>query len=422
MRFKQSMFNVLIRHNGSQYLFNTFSNGLSRIDEDTYAHIINGTPEETKYLDALISEGYVVPEAMDEINRLLVERIAYQYGRGRSMQFLIVPSLLCNLRCVYCYQRDVSFDHSVMTPETVEDSIRFIQKTVEKNPHAKRLKLNWFGGEPLLNIDIIKRFTDYFVQYCGSHDLEYTANVTTNGLLLTPEITDYLYANGLKTLQVTIDGKEPFYIEYKNGKPGDLQRLIENVRYASQFIDINVRFNTSVENRESILEIADELSKTLPMGKVQMYPARIYDCDNVEGITCLTPDEFDSYNRIFCQRFKEFDFDVEYSRVSERLAYCGSLRRDYAIIGPNGDLYRCEHQIGKKEEVIGHVKYGFYRNEADMKFLNMPYPQECRTCNLLPYCYGGCPADRICKHKAFDCDAFRKKFMDWVVKKYLETT
>ena len=96
------------------------------------------------------------------------------------------------------------------------------------------------------------------------------------------------------------------------------------------------------------------------------------------------------------------------------------MRRDYAIIGPRGELYRCEHQIGQPDEVIGDVRYGFYRNEADMKFLNMPYPQECRNCNLLPYCCGGCPSDRICAHKQFDCDAFRKKFDAWVVKRYLE--
>ena len=420
MQFKPSMFNVPIRHDGSLYVFNTFSNGLSKFTDDVYAHIQDGTPEQTPYLDALVAQGFVVPEPMEELNRLLVERIAYQYGRSRSMQFLIVPSLACNLKCVYCYQRDVSFDHSVMDDETVERSIRFIQQTVERNPYAKRLKLNWFGGEPLLHPAIIKRMTDHFTQYCAEHDLEYSANVTTNGLLLTREVCDYLCQHGLVSLQVTIDGDERFYVDYKHGKPGDLERLVENVAYAAQFVDINIRFNTSAENRESILEIASALAERLPMGRIQMYPARIYDCEGIDGLTGLSPEEFDAFNQVFCERFSEFDFDVEYSRVSERLAYCGSMRRDYAIIGPRGELYRCEHQIGQPDEVIGDVRYGFYRNEADMKFLNMPYPQECRNCNLLPYCCGGCPSDRICAHKQFDCDAFRKKFDAWVVKRYLE--
>lgn len=419
MKYKPSMYNYLIEHNGSKYLFNSFSNGFSRLDDETYESLMKGKPEETEYLDTLLSEGYVVPEPVDEVNKLLVERLTYQYGRGQSMQFLIVPSLMCNLKCIYCYQRDVSYNHSVLTSEMVDDSINFIERTLASNPFVKKLKLNWFGGEPLLHFDIIKRMTEHFISYCQERQMEYSANMTTNGLLLTEEITDYLYTNGLKTLQVTIDGQEDFYIEYKKGKPGDLERLIKNVKYASDYFDINIRFNTSRENRESVLEIAELLSETLPMGRVQLYPAKIHSCEGIDNLTCLTDDEFYAFNEAFTNRFSQFGFDVEYSRVSARLAYCGSLRRDYAIIGPEGYLYRCEHQIGKSSEIIGDVKYGFYRNNADMKFLNLPYSEECRSCNLLPYCFGGCPSDRICKKKEFDCDAFRKKFNFWLKKKYL---
>lgn len=420
MKYKQSMFNVHVEHGGKRYIYNTFSNGFCQFDADTYENIINNTPEKTAYLDALISEGYVVPERVDELNKLLVERLSYQYGKGQSMQFLIVPSLKCNLRCVYCYQRDVSYNRSVLTPEMVEDSIKFIEKNIAKNPYIKRLKLNWFGGEPLLNVDIIKRMTEHFIGYCQEKGIEYSANMTTNGLLLTPDVADYLYAHGLTTLQVTIDGTGDFYNDYKKGKPGDLEKLIGNIKYASRLFDINIRFNTSAENRQSILEIAGFLSDTVCMDRIQMYPAKIYGCENVKGLTCLTDEEFDEFNRTFCDKFKAYNFDVEYSRVSARLSYCGSLRRDYAIIGPDGYLYRCEHQIGKESEIIGDVKYGFYRNEADMKFLNMPYPEECKKCDLLPYCFGGCPSDRICEKKKFDCDAFRKKFLSWVERKYLK--
>lgn len=419
MKYKQSLFNFPLEYNGSMYIFNTFSNGFSRFDKETYENVVSNTPENTPYLDALLSEGYVVPEAVDEVNKLLVERLTYQFGRGRSMQFLIVPSLKCNLRCVYCYERDVSYNHSVLTPEMVSDSIRFMEKTIEKNPFVQKVRLNWFGGEPLLHFDIIRQITEHFIRYCQEKGLEYSANITTNGLLLTPEVSDYMYSHGLKTLQVTIDGTEDFYIAYKKGKKGDLQKLIDNVEYASQFFDINVRFNTSVENRESILEIAEALSEKLPMGKIQLYPARIYGCEGVEGLTCLTDEEFNQFNQKFVEKFRQYNFDVEYSRVSARLAYCGSMRRDYAIIGSDGYLYRCEHQIGKESERIGDVKYGFYRNEADMKFLTMPYPDKCRSCSLLPYCYGGCPSDRICAKKEFDCEAFKNKFSAWVIKKYL---
>lgn len=421
MNYKQSIFNVFFEHNEKKYVFNTFSNGLCSLDDDTYEKLINNTPEQTEYLDALVAEGYAVPVQVNEMNKLLVERLSYQYGKGKSMQFLIVPSLKCNLKCVYCYQRDVSYNHSVLTPEMIKDSISFIERTIQSNPFVERLKLNWFGGEPLLHFDIIQQYTDYFVKYCNDNDIEYSANMTTNGLLLTKDRIDYLFQNGLKTLQVTIDGTEDYYIAYKKGKSGDLEKLIEIIQYASKYIDINVRFNTSVENRDSIMKIAKRLSKLLPMDKVQLYPAKIYGCEGVCNLTCLSDDEFVEFSNLFSETFKEFDFDVEYSRVSARLAYCGSLRRDYAIIGSDGYLYRCEHQIGKESEIIGDVKYGFYRNEADMKFINMPYPDECKKCNLLPYCFGGCPSDRICAHKVFDCFAFRKKFMNWLVKKYFSS-
>ena len=150
------------------------------------------------------------------------------------------------------------------------------------------------------------------------------------------------------------------------------------------------------------------------MKRIQLYPAKIYGGNGVDGLTCMTDEEFSIFSSIFNELFDKFHFDVEYSRVSARLSYCGSLRRDYAIIGPDGCLYKCEHQIGKGSERIGDVNYGFYRNNADMKFLCMPYAEECKDCNLLPYCFGGCPSDRICDHKRFDCDVFREKMVQWV--------
>ena len=114
-----------------RYLFNTFSNGFCKLDNDTYDNLINNTPENTPYLDTLLQEGYVVPDAVNETNRLLVERLSYQYGKGRSMQFLIVPSLRCNLRCIYCYQRDVSENHCVITSDMIKDSIKFIETTLD---------------------------------------------------------------------------------------------------------------------------------------------------------------------------------------------------------------------------------------------------------------------------------------------------
>ena len=132
MNFKQSKYNVYIEHQGNKYVFNTFSNGFCKLNDDTYENLMHDTPQNTKFLDALVREGYAVPAAVDEINKLFVERLSYQYGKGRSMQFLIVPSLKCNLKCIYCYQRDVSYNHCVITSEMVEDSIKFIETTLEK--------------------------------------------------------------------------------------------------------------------------------------------------------------------------------------------------------------------------------------------------------------------------------------------------
>lgn len=108
--YKESLYNYHFTHNGNNYIFNTFSNGLCQIDDETYSRFIDNDFESSKHLNALVSEGYVVPNKVDEINKLLVERLTYQYGRGNSMQFLIAPSLQCNLNCAYCYQRDISYE------------------------------------------------------------------------------------------------------------------------------------------------------------------------------------------------------------------------------------------------------------------------------------------------------------------------
>lgn len=95
-------------------------------------------------------------------------------------------------------------------------------------------------------------------------------------------------------------------------------------------------------------------------------------------------------------------------------AFCGAMKLCNCIIGPTGELYRCEHCFGLNNWVIGDIETGFYRNNIEMKFINDPIEDKCKSCIVFPLCCGGCPGEKLLNNIDLDCDTFIKNVVNRV--------
>ena len=150
-------------------------------------------------LSELCQQGFFVPSDLDE--RRLVSKIIDE-EREASFGLIILPHENCNFRCLYCYE---TFERGEMNQAVVAALKALVRN---KAKEIKRLSISWFGGEPLLARHLVYELSDSFMDSCHENGITYSANITTNGYLLTPAVVTALLQREVRHYQVTLDGPE----------------------------------------------------------------------------------------------------------------------------------------------------------------------------------------------------------------------
>lgn len=428
MKFKWSQYNIVVKKDCSEtFLYNAFSGSFCKIQNDVCEKMQAGYSEGDIHFAELLEQGLIVPYSLDEFGRMMYVQNSHMWGSSKTMRFVIAPTLSCNLKCIYCFERECSRGGDVsktrtMSQATMEHTFRFIISQLQNSPDVKKLSINWFGGEPLMVTEKIVWLSEQLIQYCNQAGIEYSSFMITNGALLSREVADTLKSKcRIDKLQLTIDGTDAFYARYKSAKQDALRKLIDHIEYASQLFKIDIRMNTSEENREAIIEISRELmlnKNILP--SVTIYPAQIVDCDqpNCHSLSDL---EFEMFRRRFEAELKPFRSDNGSKSIarSKRAVFCASMKKGHYVIGPDGEIYKCERELGNKNQVVGDVVYGLYHNYAEMQYSQTSYELECRQCAFFPFCFGGCPTYRIVYGEQADCNAMRSRILDKLEHEFL---
>ena len=120
---------------------------------------------------------------------------------ARSLHLILMPTEACNFRCTYCYE---DFKHGRMAPEIIRGVKRHL---TQRAPGLQRLALTWFGGEPLLTLDLVEGVMRHAATLATRHPaMQVTSNMTTNGYLLDRDVLDRLLELGVRSFQVSLDG------------------------------------------------------------------------------------------------------------------------------------------------------------------------------------------------------------------------
>jgi len=165
-----------------------------------------------------------------------------------ALQLILLPTEQCNFRCVYCFE---SFQVGKM-PTRISNGVKnLLESRFDKLSY---LAIAWFGGEPLMALDVIESISTHIRSLLASHPaVRYKASITTNGYLLTPEVFRTLLDWGIFTYQISFDGLQKLHDQKRvlaNGKP-TFKRLWNNVKSMRTFTDrfaVTVRLHVDCDN------------------------------------------------------------------------------------------------------------------------------------------------------------------------------
>jgi uncharacterized protein len=353
------------------------------------------TEQESELVKQLQYGGFLKEDHIDEIQQLKYNHFGARFNTS-ALGLVIAPTMACNMACAYCYEGNKA---GKMSAETIETLIRYVEKEA---PHLTELDVTWYGGEPLLALDVIEDLSETFMDLAKESEFSYVATMVTNGYLLTPEVVDKLKSWRVGMVQVTLDGPARLHDRkrpLKNGKES-FQTIIDNLKMAVGKIAVGVRVNVDhTFTPEIVEELLFELIEAGLRDKVGVYfgllePAT-KTCSNIAE-SCMDNAEFSRIETDFYKLLLNHGFRIE-KLPSPNHVFCMAQAVGAAVIDPEGNTYRCWHHVGDPDRASGNIRS--VQDQTDLNFMRLfsfdPFEQtDCRECKLLPVCLGGCPSRR----------------------------
>lgn len=340
---------------------------------------------------------------------------------GQSIGLTVCPTMGCNFDCPYCFEKHRSGKMS----DAVQESLFALTERMLTYAGAKRLSVTWFGGEPLLAPEIIESLSEKLISLAQKYGAEYSADIITNGYLLSQPIADMLHRCKVKSAQITLDGvgAEHDATRHLAGGGGTFERIAENLRTLKLPFRIYIRHNVHEGNldqihalRSFVKSLAEESGN-----EIRYYPA------NVSGNAAS--EERQEQVRLLCgDEAGEIGIIRDASRFScGRGHFCGAHRLLSVGIDDRGRLYKCWEDVDKPEHSFGSAARWdpadpittAERPDNLVNYLNTAMPNgdgECAECVWLPLCAGGCPNKRLYGEKA--CVPYKDTPEKFVLKLY----
>lgn len=319
----------------------------------------------------------------------------------------------CNLRCSYCFAAQGDFGHGrkLMPLEVGKAAIDFL---IKHSANRHNLELDFFGGEPLMNFEVVKQVVDYARSIEKEHHKNFRFTITTNGLLLTDDKIDYINRE-MSNVVLSIDGRKEINDSLRFRVDGSgsydtivpkYQRLVEK-RRGGKFDQYYVRGTFTKENLDFTKDVIhmrelgfDQISIEPVVADPAFLPVALTEedlpriCEEYENLAkeiIRRKRGGDTFN------FFHFMLDLDQGPCAiKRLRGC-SCGNEYVAVTPEGDIYPCHQFVGMDEWKMGNVLDGSLDQEKKQRFskTNVYEKPECRTCWAKFYCSGGCNANHL---------------------------
>lgn len=397
------MVHVFTYHD-KHYIYDTGSASLHECDEKTARYLGGATGA---FTDEELKEILTDVNALKEAGLLYAdEPQAYPMKSNEVKALCLHVSHDCNLRCKYCFADEGAY-HSVretMSFETAKASIDFLLK---ESGNRKVLEVDFFGGEPLMNLDVVKKTVYYAKAEAEKLGKRFLFTTTTNGLLLDDDAIEFFNAE-MENVVLSLDGRKEIHDEVRktvNGK-GSFDAVIGKIK---KFVKSRgdkhyyVRGTFTAKNLDfskDVLFLADEGFDSLSVEPVvtdipelQIKEEHLPQIEKEYELLCDEYVKREAEGKGF--NFFHFNVDLEGGPcLSKRVSACGAGNEYFSVV-PNGDIYPCHQFAGDKKWRMGNVFEGKLDGEIRGKFAEscLFTRKKCDGCFAKFICSGGCSAN-----------------------------
>jgi radical SAM protein with 4Fe4S-binding SPASM domain len=350
--------------------------------------------------DFAVENWFCVPADFDEYTTVFQIRKFGSLFLGNSNvidKYTILTTSDCNARCFYCYEQGVP--KIPMSLETADMVIKYVLA----HYGGKKIRINWFGGEPLYNVKVI----DYISKELTQHGVDFVSNMISNGYLFDSSIIKKAKDLwNLQWVQITLDGTEKVYNKtkrfiYKDINP--FRKVTQNIEEISKCgITVYIRLNVDKYNVDDIYSLVDYIiEKYSGNSYIYVYLHQLYENIQKGGVKRTNEERVRLFAdmRFLESRLAASGFRVIGKRLPTILPInaCMADSNSAIMILPSGKLGRCEHYIDSF--FCGDLENGI-TNQVNYKLFEElePYGQQCKKCAFLPDCFSlrKCAKSKIC--------------------------
>ncbi|WP_130806765.1 thioether cross-link-forming SCIFF peptide maturase [Senegalia massiliensis] len=410
-KFKQNnKFIVLDINSGSVHLVDELIWDLVDLYKEKDLTDINKELE-WKYDSKTIEEGYREIKELEENGIIYSEDIYFKDVKSNNQK--IVKALClhiahdCNLKCEYCFasQGDFNGDKSFMSLETGKKALEFL---AENSANRRNLEVDFFGGEPLMNFDVVKELVHYGREIEKKYNKNFRFTITTNGLLLDKEKMDFINEH-MSNVVLSLDGRKKVNDEMRKTINGEgsfdiiVPKFLEMAK-SRKGKDYYLRGTFTSKNLDfskDVLELYNLGFKSVSVEPVVTEPHMEYAI--LEKHLGEILDEYDKLSKEYIKiKKKDKDFNFFHFMIDLNQGPCAIKRAsgcgagvEYLAVTPEGDLYPCHQFVGDEKFKLGTLDSGIKNMEIVDRFnnANVYNKEDCSECWAKFYCSGGCHAN-----------------------------
>lgn len=436
-QYKQNGFNIVLDVN---------SGGVHIVDDVTYDVLSCLRPPLLDEMPQVVADTLAsryseqeLKDAYDEILALYKEDVLFSSDDYEKFADMMVSAPIksmclhvahdCNLRCKYCFASTGDFGEGrkLLDADTGRKAIDFLLK---HSKGRRNLELDFFGGEPLMNMPVIKEVVSYARSKEAEYNKKFRFTVTTNGVLLNDEITDYLNKE-MYNIVLSIDGRKEVNDRMRPGINGKgsydvilpkFRRLVEK-RGDGQYYVRGTFTKYNLDFAQDVLHLNEAGFDQISVEPVVTDPKNDYALTEAELPRIY--EEYEALAKALVEKkkagkdFNFFHFMIDLDQgpcAIKRLRGCG-CGNEYVAVTPDGDIYPCHQFVGMEEFKMGSVLDDTLNTEMKDEFAraNVYTKEECKTCWAKFYCSGGCNANNfqyagdIHKPVKLSCDMEKKR-------------
>ncbi len=326
----------------------------------------------------------------------MIRRIDIQAIRSR-----ILTTTACNARCAYCYEKGSAI--LWMCDQTADETACFLAERAKETEGP--VFLEWFGGEPTLNLKAVDRISAYL------HDngVPYKSSIVTNGLLADKCLEHNRIARwNLILTQITLDGTAQFHEKVKGFPAGSFDRILQNIIALTEAgVRVKLRLNYA-GNDEELCRLIDDLKNRFQCNpRIFPYVSAVYP----EGREI--PKESMQHVLQLQERIIEVGLASRQSLYGfgERCNRCFMMSPTSFTITPDGKLYNCSHNMSDGQ-CVGSVRQYEPNHPIRQAFLSASVSKECELCDAYPICKGGCRIGELGLAQMPQCHPFKNVMSD----------